>query len=267
MYAQQVENAYGRLSFFGFLGFARAMAEPRTEIRWPLLGDFRELGDPTAPGYPDPDFLADVSAKYARSTDFRFFRRQPTSWREGGVYEHRPRLLTGPSDFPPTDPFIGSELCRQGLIWARSPLPDSWVDNPIWGPIYMHQTHPTVELLGGCIFPLKTVDYSVEQRAAHFTVQEDLAERFKRLHAALPLCTARRYLGSSKGPPHWAEKTHEVHCAVCKHRGHGHKRTIWKGGHELSEQHIEAYTFIRRRHRSACTNGGGVSEPNGPWHS
>jgi hypothetical protein len=216
------------------------MFELPTVVRWPLLGDFGSLGDPTAPGYPDQESLADVSAKYARSTDYRFLRKQPTSQREWGVFEHRPRLLTGPADLPPTDVFIGSELCRQGLIWARSHLPDSWVDNPTWGPVYMHQTHPTVELLGGCIFPLKTVNYSGLQAAAHFTAPEDLAERFKRIQSALPLCTARRYLGAQKGPPHWAEKTHEVHCAVCKQRGYSHKRSIWKGGHELSEQHIEA---------------------------
>jgi len=232
------------------------MASLPADIRWPLLAD--ELADPTAPGFPVQEFQAEPDSKYARSTDYRFHRRQATSLRELGVYEHRPLFLTGPADLPPTDDFIGSELCHQGLRWARSPLPDSWAYNAEWGPLFLHQTDPTVELLGGCIWPLKRVNYAAFQAAAHYTAAEDLAERFKRLHAALPLCTGRRFLGAMKGPPHWSEKTHEVHCACCKERGYTAKNTIWKGGHESSRQHIEAYGQVRSANRSACLHGGGL---------
>ena len=127
-----LENAYGWI-----VGRARAMASLPADVRWPLLAD--NLGDPTAPGFPVQEFQTDPGSKYARSTDYRFHRRISKSHREIGVHEHRPLLLTGPADLPPTDDFIGSELCNQGLRWARSPLPDSWAYNAEWGPLFLHK--------------------------------------------------------------------------------------------------------------------------------
>ena len=146
------------------------MASLPADIRWPLLAD--ELADPTAPGFPVQEFQAEPDSKYARSTDYCFRRKRATSPREIGVYEHRPLLLTGPADLPPTDNFIGSELCHQGLRWARSPLPGSWAYNEEWGPLFLHQTNPTVELLGGCIWLLKLVNYAAFQAAAHYSAAQ-----------------------------------------------------------------------------------------------
>ncbi len=61
------------------------MAELRDEVRWPLLGDFVALADPSAPGYPASEFLTEISAKYARSMDFRFQRNPPNSLLESWV--------------------------------------------------------------------------------------------------------------------------------------------------------------------------------------
>ena len=97
------------------------MASFAPEVRWPLLAE--NLADPSAPGFPVYEFLADPRSKYGRSTDYRFHRSHTKSYKEIGVYDHRPLLSTGAVDLPPTDDFIGSELFNRGLAWARSPLP------------------------------------------------------------------------------------------------------------------------------------------------
>ena len=123
------------------------------EVRWPLLAEY--LADPLAPGFPVAEYLTDPQAKYARSTDYRFHRRSVVDFRETGVFQHRPQLSTGPVDLPATDEFLDSDLCRTGLKWERTPLPGAHACNAEWGPLFMHQTDPTVELLGGCVFPLE----------------------------------------------------------------------------------------------------------------
>ena len=194
------------------------MAAYAPEVRWPLLAE--NLGDPSAPFFPVRDFLADPRSKYGRSTDYRFHRSHANSYKEIGVYGHRPLLSTGPVDLPATDDYIGSELCHRGLAWARSPLQGAWAANADWAPLVMHQTNPTVEILGGCIFLLKIVNYEKEQASAHYTASQDLAERFKRVLSVMLICTGRRFLGPMKGPPAWSEKTHEVHCACCRKHGY-----------------------------------------------
>ena len=235
---------------------SRAMAAYAPEVRWPLLAE--NLADPSAPGFPVYEFLADPRSKYGRSTDYHFHRSHTTSYKEIGVYDHRPLLSTGAVDLPPTDDFIGSELFNRGLAWARSPLPGAWAYNADWGPLYSHQTNPTAELLGGCLFPLKIVNYARDQAAAHYPASQDLAERFKRILSVLPICTGHRYLGPMKGNREWYEKTHEVHCGCCRKHGWTSKNTIWRGGHETSQQHIDAYVQVRSETRTSCVHGDGL---------
>ena len=133
------------------------------QVRWPLLSD--ELADPSAPGFPVSEYLTDPKAKYARSTDYRFHRSSVSDFREIGVFQHRPRLSTGPVDLPATDDFLDSDLCNTGLTWARTPLPGAVACNAEWGPLFLHQTDQTVELLGGCVFCVKIVDFTKLQPA------------------------------------------------------------------------------------------------------
>jgi hypothetical protein len=171
------------------------------------------------------EFLADPRSKYGRSTDYRFHRSHTTSYKEIGVYDHRPLLSTGAVDLPPTDDFIGSEFFNRGLAWARSPLPGALAYNADWGPLYFHQTNPTVELLGGCFFLLKVVNYARDQAAAHYPASQDLAERFKRILYVLPICTGHRYLGPMKGNREWYEKTHTKCIVDAAGNMVGHQRT------------------------------------------
>ena len=130
------------------------MADSVPQIRWPLLSDV--LADPSAPGFPVSEYLTDPKAKYARSTDYRFPSSSSVNdFREIGVFQHRPRLSTGPVDLPATDDFLDSDLCNTGLTWARTPLPGADACNADWGPLFLHQTDQTVEVLGGCVFPFE----------------------------------------------------------------------------------------------------------------
>ena len=44
----------------------------------------------------------------------------------------------------------------------------------------------------------------------------------------------------------------------------GAKHTAWKGGHEKTQQHRNAYVQIRNEARSGCQNGGGLRAGGGP---
>ena len=221
------------------------------EVRWPLLAEY--LADPLAPSFPVAEYLADPQAKYARSTAYRFHRRN-IDFREIGVIQHRPLLSTGPVDLPATDDFLQTDLCKTGLEWARSPLPGAHACNAEWGPLFMHQTDQTVELLGGCVFPLKIVDFSREQAAVHYTYQEDLAERWKRIHSVMPLCTGRRSLGRMRGPNEWSENATSTTAHAAEKRGGGQTTRSGKEAmRELNSTEMPASRFETRQGMAANT--------------
>ena len=134
------------------------------EVRWPLLAEY--LADPLAPGFYLWQNISLIHRQNTQGLRITVFSGKSIDFREIGVFQHRPLLSTGPVDLPATDDFLQTDLCRTGLEWARTPLPGAHACNAEWGPLFMHQTDQTVELLGGCVFPLKIVDFSREQAAA-----------------------------------------------------------------------------------------------------
>ena len=135
------------------------------------------------------------------------------------------------------------------------------------GPALLAPNKPYSGAARWLFFPLNIVNYARDQAAAHYTASQDLAERFTQILSVLPICTGHRFLGPMKGPHEWSEKTHEVHCACCRKHGWTSKNTIWKGGHEASHQHIDAYVQVRSETRTACVHGGGFVGPGGSWQS